>query len=65
VEDPVHEDLSAEWLRNEAALLRLRDLPAREKGPAARDRELERRQDEIEFPLGADAVDDDREESPT
>lgn len=41
--------LREEWQRNEAELARLRELPAGAVDPATRERELERRQDEIEF----------------
>ncbi len=41
--------LHDEWKRNEAELVRLRELPVGQVDPAARERELERRQDEIEF----------------
>lgn len=41
--------LHDEWKRNEAELARLRELPVGQVDPAARERELERRQDEIEF----------------
>lgn len=41
--------LHEEWKRNEAELVRLRELPVGQADPAARERELERRQNEIEF----------------
>lgn len=50
---PMNQDklrtLHEEWKRNEAELARLRELPVGVVDPAARERELERRQDEIEF----------------
>lgn len=50
---PMNDDqikaLHDEWKRNEAELVRLRELPVGEVDPAARERELEHRQDEIEF----------------
>lgn len=41
--------LHEEWKRNEAELARLRELPVGEVDPAAREQELERRQNETEF----------------
>ncbi|MCC6229962.1 MAG: hypothetical protein IT432_12145 [Phycisphaerales bacterium] len=41
--------LHEEWKRNEEELLRLRDLPVGVVDPAAREREIEHRQREIEF----------------
>jgi hypothetical protein len=53
---PDHERarLAAEWQANEAELERLRDLPAGATDPAARERALDERQDEIEGLLGED-----------
>ena len=48
--------LREEWLRNEAELLKLRDLPVGRTDPAAREDELEGRQDEIERRLGCDTM---------
>ncbi len=41
--------LHEEWKRNEAELARLCELPVGEVDPAAREQELERRQNETEF----------------
>jgi hypothetical protein len=53
------EPLREEWLRNEAELERLRDLPVSAQDPATRERALERRQDEIEFEIGRRALKND------
>ncbi|MFN0132247.1 MAG: hypothetical protein ACKVW3_06915 [Phycisphaerales bacterium] len=45
-------DLRADRFRNEAELGHLRDLPVGDKDPATRERELDRRQDEIEHEIG-------------
>ncbi|GMV24579.1 MAG: hypothetical protein AMXMBFR58_06100 [Phycisphaerae bacterium] len=42
---------ASEWHRSEAELERLRDLPVGDVDPAARERELERRQDELEWQI--------------
>ena len=49
------EELAAEWLRNEAELRSLQDLPVGASDPASRERELDARQDAIEFAIGLDA----------
>ncbi len=53
METSVREELIAEWHRNEKELLALQDLPVGSQDPAAREAELERRQDAIEFALCA------------
>lgn len=51
--DPAEADkLRAEWERNEAELQRIRQLPTGSSDPAERERQLDARQDEIEFLLG-------------
>ena len=54
--------LAAEWSRNEAELQGLHDNPdtAGRVDPAARERELLRRQDEIEHDIGQAALDEAR-----
>jgi hypothetical protein len=43
--------LKDEWLRNESELQRLQELPVEVEDPAERQRQLDARQDEIEFCL--------------
>lgn len=42
------------WLRNEAELERLRDLPAGAVDPAAREAQLDEEQDQIDYEAGLD-----------
>lgn len=49
------------WQANEAELQRLRDLPVGSTDPAARERELEREQDEIEYEVAKEAFERNRD----